>query len=50
MRFNLKTLWGRTVAWLYAMLVEHNFTNVIRFNFHRISEEAFRSSQPTRWQ
>ncbi|MDP2787441.1 MAG: protein tyrosine phosphatase [Pseudomonadota bacterium] len=50
MKFNLKTLWGRAVAWLYAMLIEHNFTNVVRFNFHRISEEAFRSSQPTMWQ
>ncbi len=50
MRFNLKTPWGRAVAWLYAMLVEHNFTNVVRFNFHRISDEAFRSSQPTMWQ
>jgi protein tyrosine/serine phosphatase len=50
MRFNLKSPWGRAVAWLYAMLVEHNFTNVLRFNFHRISEEAFRSSQPTMWQ
>jgi protein tyrosine/serine phosphatase len=49
-RFNLKTPWGRAIAWLYAMLVEHNFTNVVRFNFHRISEEAFRSSQPTMWQ
>jgi len=32
------------------MLVEHNFTNLVRFNFHRVSEEAFRSSQPTMWQ
>lgn len=38
------------MAWLYAMLVEHNFTNVLRFNFHRISPEAYRSSQPTMWQ
>lgn len=50
MRFNLKTSWGRVLAWLYAMLVEHNFTNLLRFNFHRISDEAFRSSQPTMWQ
>jgi protein tyrosine phosphatase (PTP) superfamily phosphohydrolase (DUF442 family) len=49
-KFNLKTPWGRTIAWLYSMLVEHNFTNLIRFNFHRISDEAFRSSQPTMWQ
>ena len=50
MSFNLKTPWGRAIAWLYAMFVEHNFTNLIRFNFHRISDEAFRSSQPTMWQ
>ncbi len=50
MKFNLQTPWGRTIAWLHAMLLEHNFTNLIRFNFHRISDEAFRSSQPTMWQ
>lgn len=50
MKFDLSTPWGRTWAWLYAMLVEHNFTNLFRFNFHRISHEAFRSSQPTMWQ
>jgi len=50
MKFNLDTLWGRAWAWLYAMFVEHNFTNLIRFNFHRISDEAYRSSQPTMWQ
>lgn len=50
MRFDLSTVWGRAKAWLYAMVVEHNFTNLIRFNFHRVSDEAFRSSQPTMWQ
>ena len=50
MRFNLKSPWGRSIAWLYAMLVEHNFTNVLRFNFHRISDEAYRSSQPAMYQ
>lgn len=50
MRFNLHTPWGRAIAWLYAMLVEHNFTNVFRLNFHRLSDEAYRSSQPTMWQ
>lgn len=50
MRFDLDTPWGRLRAWLYAMFAEHNFTNVIRFNFHRISDEAYRSSQPTMWQ
>lgn len=50
MKVNLKTPLGRALAWLYAMFVEHNFTNLIRFNFHRISDEAYRSSQPTMWQ
>jgi protein tyrosine phosphatase (PTP) superfamily phosphohydrolase (DUF442 family) len=49
-KFNLDSTPGRAIAWLYAMLLEHNFTNLIRFNFHRISDEAFRSSQPTMWQ
>lgn len=50
MSFDLDTRSGRLRAWLYAMFVEHNFTNLFRFNFHRISDEAFRSSQPTMWQ
>jgi protein tyrosine/serine phosphatase len=37
-------------AQIYAMTVEHNFTNAIRRNFHRIDESAFRSSQPTTYQ
>ena len=32
------------------MVVEHNITNVFRRNFHRIDEDAFRSSQPTTYQ
>jgi protein tyrosine/serine phosphatase len=50
MRFNLSTRRGRLWAWLYAMFQEHNFTNLFRFNFHRISDNTFRSSQPTMWQ
>ncbi len=50
MRFDLGTPAGRRRAWLHAMLKEHNFTNIFRFNFHRISDDAFRSSQPTMWQ
>jgi protein tyrosine phosphatase (PTP) superfamily phosphohydrolase (DUF442 family) len=50
MRFNLDTRRGRLWAWLYAMFQEHNFTNLFRFNFHRISDNTFRSSQPTMWQ
>jgi protein tyrosine/serine phosphatase len=49
-KFNLNTPWGRMRAWLHAMFVEHNFTNLIRFNFHRISDDTYRSSQPTMWQ
>jgi len=29
------------------MLVEHNFTNIVRLNFHKISDGVYRSSQPT---
>lgn len=50
MRFRLDSFPARAKAWLHAMLVEHNFTNLLRFNFHRISPECFRSSQPTMWQ
>lgn len=50
LRFNLSTPRGRRRAWLHAMFKEHNFTNLFRFNFHRISNDAFRSSQPTMWQ
>jgi protein tyrosine phosphatase (PTP) superfamily phosphohydrolase (DUF442 family) len=49
-RFDLKTTAGRIRAWLHAMFVEHNFTNLVRFNFHRVSDDTFRSSQPTMWQ
>ncbi len=47
---NIDTFFGRLFAQAYAMIVEHNFTNVIRQNFHRIDESAFRSSQPTTYQ
>ena len=47
MNVDLQTRWGRLAAWLHAMFAEHNFTNLVRFNFHRISADAFRSSQPT---
>ena len=50
MRFRLDTPQNRLLAWLHAMFQEHNFTNLFRFNFHRISDDAFRSSQPTMWQ
>ena len=49
--WNIKSFWGRKKAWIYAMFLDdHNFTNLIRFNFHQISKDVFRSSQPTMWQ
>ncbi len=47
---NIDTFWGYIYAQFYAMVVEHNITNVFRRNFHRIDEDAFRSSQPTTYQ
>ncbi len=47
---NINSFWGYLYAQIYAMIVEHNFTNVFRRNFHRIDEYAFRSSQPTTYQ
>lgn len=47
---NIDSFWGYLYAQAYAMIVEHNFTNVFRRNFHRIDEHAFRSSQPTTYQ
>ncbi len=46
-RFNIKTFKGRIYAWMYAMFAEHNFINLFRLNFHKISDEAYRSAQPT---
>jgi protein tyrosine phosphatase (PTP) superfamily phosphohydrolase (DUF442 family) len=45
--FTLNTFWGRLYAKVHALLVEHNFINYLRLNFHAISEEAYRSAQPT---
>lgn len=47
---NLESFWGYLYAQAYAMIVEHNVTNIFRRNFHRIDECAFRSSQPTTYQ
>jgi protein tyrosine/serine phosphatase len=47
---NIDSFWGYLYAQAYATIVEHNFTNAIRRNFHKISEDAFRSSQPTTYQ
>lgn len=47
---NLKGFFNRCKAWFYALIVEHNFTNIFRLNLHKISPKMFRSSQPTPWQ
>ena len=47
MRFKIDTKLERLKAWLWAMFVEHNFINPIRYNFHKISDGVYRSSQPT---
>jgi protein tyrosine/serine phosphatase len=49
-RFDTTKQPQRLWAWLYAFVQEHNFTNLIRFNFHRVDENMYRSSQPTMWQ
>jgi protein tyrosine phosphatase (PTP) superfamily phosphohydrolase (DUF442 family) len=46
-RFKIDTKLERLKAWLWAMFVEHNFINPIRYNFHKISDGVYRSSQPT---
>jgi len=33
--------------YLYAFFVERNYVNILYPNFHRLSENAYRSSQPT---
>jgi protein tyrosine/serine phosphatase len=50
MKFDYSSKTGRVLAWLYAMIVEHNLINLLRLNFHKISNEAYRSAQPTREQ
>lgn len=44
---DLSTPIGRIKAWFYAMFVEHNIINYLRLNFHKISDMAYRSAQPT---
>lgn len=50
LRFDISSPFGRMKAWLYAMFVEHNFTNIVRLGFYKISDGVYRSSQPTMWQ
>jgi protein tyrosine/serine phosphatase len=49
-RFDVSTTRGRILAWLHAFFVEHNFVNIFRRNFHKLSDKAYRSSQPTMYQ
>jgi protein tyrosine/serine phosphatase len=49
-RFDMTTIRGRIFAWLYAFFIEHNFINIFRRNFHKLSDNAYRSSQPTMYQ
>lgn len=48
--YNIKSFWGRVCAQFWAMVIEHNITNVVRQNFHKIDENMYRSSQPTTYQ
>jgi len=50
LKFDLDSFFGRILAQIYAMTIEHNITNVFRDNFYKIDEYAFRSSQPTTYQ
>lgn len=48
LRFDLEDRYDRKIAWFYSMFFEdHNFTNYFRFNFHKVSNGVYRSSQPT---
>ncbi|MEY4504809.1 MAG: hypothetical protein RL154_1105 [Pseudomonadota bacterium] len=48
--YNINTVFGRFAAQFWAMVVEHNITNVVRQNFHKIDDNMYRSSQPTTYQ
>lgn len=48
--FKYETLWDKTKAWFISMIIEHNFTNIFRLNLHKVSDNLYRSSQPTPWQ
>lgn len=37
----------KALAHIYALFVEHTIINEIRPNFHKISDDCYRSSQPT---
>jgi len=45
-----ETFWDKVKAWFVSMIIEHNFTNIFRLNLHKVSNNLYRSSQPTPWQ
>lgn len=45
--FDIKSFWGRFYAKLYALFAEHNLLNYLRTNFYPVSDECYRSAQPT---
>lgn len=49
-KFNIDSRFGRFTAQAYAWTVEHNGVNTVRLNLHKISENAYRSAQPTTYQ
>lgn len=48
--FRYETFWDKVKAWFISMIIEHNFTNIFRLNLHKVSDNLYRSSQPTPWQ
>jgi protein tyrosine/serine phosphatase len=46
-RFSTDTFGSKLWAYFYANIVEHPIINEIRPNFHQISDDMYRSSQPT---
>ncbi len=43
----LKSPWRRILAHLQAWLIDHEYVRVLYRNFHRLSEQAWRSNQPS---
>jgi len=43
----LKSPWRRTLAHLQAWLIDHEYVRVLYRNFHRLSDNAWRSNQPS---
>ncbi len=43
----LKSPWRRILAHLQAWLIDHEYVRVLYRNFHRLSDDAWRSNQPS---